>query len=73
MFPIVDMKRYSIISDEKFVLDFLLQEKVLLVQVTGVNWPEHDHFRIVFLPNLTDLRIALDRFEYFLSNYSQKL
>ncbi|NLJ66924.1 MAG: pyridoxal phosphate-dependent aminotransferase [Clostridiales bacterium] len=73
LFPKVDMKRYSIISDEKFVLDFLLQEKVLLVQGTGFNWPEHDHFRIVFLPNLTDLRIALDRFEYFLSNYSQKL
>lgn len=73
LFPKVDVKRFSIVNDEKFILDFLLQEKVLLVQGTGFNWPEHDHFRIVFLPNLTDLKIALDRFEYFLSDYKQKL
>ncbi|HHZ12655.1 MAG TPA: pyridoxal phosphate-dependent aminotransferase [Clostridiales bacterium] len=73
LFPKVDVKRFSIVNDEKFILDFLLQEKVLLVQGTGFNWPEHDHFRIVFLPNLTDLKIALDRFEYFLSGYKQKL
>ncbi|HZJ57683.1 MAG TPA: pyridoxal phosphate-dependent aminotransferase [Clostridia bacterium] len=72
MFPKVDVKKFSIVDDEKFILDLLLQEKVLLVQGTGFNWPGHDHFRMVFLPNLTDLKIALDRFEYFLSDYSQK-
>lgn len=72
MFPKVDVKRFNIVDDEKFILDLLLQEKVLLVQGTGFNWPQPDHFRVVFLPNLTDLKIALDRFEYFLSDYRQK-
>ncbi len=73
LFPKIDVKRYNIVDDEKFVLDFLLQEKVLLVQGTGFNWPEPDHFRIVFLPNLTDLKEALDRLENFLSDYVQKV
>ncbi len=36
------------------VLDFLLQEKVLLVQGTAFNWPWPDHFRIVTLPREDD-------------------
>jgi len=72
MFPKVDVKRFSIINDEKFILDFLLQEKVLLVQGTGFNWPKPDHFRLVFLPNIIDLERAFDRLEYFLSDYTQK-
>lgn len=71
LFPKLDIKRFGIESDEKFVKDFLLQEKVLLVQGTGFNWPEPDHFRIVFLPNLTDLKVALDRLESFLADYMQ--
>lgn len=72
MFPKVDIKRFGIVNDEKFILDFLLQEKVLLVQGTGFNWFEPDHFRLVFLPNTRDLKMAIDRLEYFLSDYRQK-
>jgi alanine-synthesizing transaminase len=71
-FPKVDVKRFNIKNDQQFVLDFLLQEKVLLVQGTGFNWPEPDHFRIVSLPWVIDLKMALDRLERFLSNYKQK-
>ncbi len=73
MFPKVDVERFGIVDDEKFILDFLLQEKVLLVQGTGFNWVQPDHFRLVFLPNLTDLKMALDRLEYFLSDYVQEV
>jgi alanine-synthesizing transaminase len=53
-------------------MDFLIQEKVLLVQGTGFNWPAPDHFRIVFLPRIDDdLRSACDRMEHFLSYYQQ--
>ncbi len=47
---------YPIEDDEQFVLDLLLQEKVLIVQGTGFNWPGPDHFRIVTLPHADDLR-----------------
>lgn len=71
LFPKLDAKRFGITDDEKFVLDFLKAEKVLLVQGTGFNWPDPDHFRIVFLPRVDDLKVALDRLERFLSDYRQ--
>ncbi|HEY8345437.1 MAG TPA: pyridoxal phosphate-dependent aminotransferase, partial [Bacillota bacterium] len=52
MFPRLDTRRFQVTDDQKFILDLLLQEKVLLVQGTGFNWPAPDHFRLVFLPEL---------------------
>ena len=71
LFPRMDTARFNITSDEQFALDLLRQEKVLVVQGTGFNWPEPDHFRIVFLPRIEDLKEALDRIEKFLSTYRQ--
>ncbi|GLO60356.1 aminotransferase [Vibrio sp. MACH09] len=71
LFPKIDTKMYNIKDDQKMVLDFLVQEKVLLVQGTGFNWPKPDHFRIVTLPHVEDLELAIGRFERFLSTYSQ--
>ncbi|MBD1571788.1 pyridoxal phosphate-dependent aminotransferase [Vibrio sp. S17_S38] len=71
LFPKIDTKKYKIKDDAKMVLDFLIQEKVLLVQGTGFNWKQPDHFRIVTLPHVEDLEIAIGRFERFLSTYSQ--
>lgn len=72
LFPKLDIERFHITNDMKFVLDFLREEKVLLVQGTGFNWPDPDHFRIVFLPRVEDLAVALDRLETFLSDYTQR-
>lgn len=71
LFPKLDPKMYNIKDDQKFVLDFLIQEKVLLVQGTGFNWHKPDHFRIVTLPRVDDLEMAIGRLERFLHNYSQ--
>lgn len=71
LFPKIDVKKYNIKDDAKLVLDFLIQEKVLLVQGTGFNWKQPDHFRIVTLPHVQDLETAIGRFERFLSTYSQ--
>lgn len=71
LFPKLDTKRFHIGDDEQFVFDFLREEKVLLVQGTGFNWPDPDHFRIVFLPRVEDLEAALDKLEHFLSDYQQ--
>ncbi len=71
LFPKIDTARFGITNDEQFVLDLLRAEKMLLVQGSGFNWPEPDHFRIVFLPRLRDLTRALERLEKFLANYRQ--
>ncbi len=69
IFPKIDTKRYHILDDEKFVLDFLREQHVLMVHGKGFNWREPDHFRIVYLPRVEELKIALDKFECFLSGY----
>lgn len=71
LFPKLDVTKFNISNDEQFALDLLRQEKVLIVQGTGFNWPEPDHFRVVFLPRVEDLEEALDRIEHFLSSYRQ--
>jgi alanine-synthesizing transaminase len=71
LFPRLDPKKYNIVSDDRFVLDFLLQEKVLLVKGSGFNISDMNHFRIVFLPRTDTLADAMQRLERFLSQYSQ--
>ncbi|MET9329027.1 pyridoxal phosphate-dependent aminotransferase [Tsukamurella sp. NPDC003166] len=71
-FPKLDPNVHEIRDDEQMVLDLLNQEKILLVQGTGFNWPTPDHLRVVTLPWARDLAEALDRFGNFLSSYKQK-
>lgn len=69
LFPKFDPAVYPIADDQKFITELLEQEKVLLVQGTGFNWPNHDHVRVVFLPNTDEMTEALDRIERFLADY----
>ncbi|HAJ78603.1 MAG TPA: aminotransferase [Fibrobacteres bacterium] len=71
VFPKLDQKKFSLKSDEKFVYDFLHEEKVLLVAGKGFNWMHPDHFRIVFLPAVEDLKESLGRLGRFLKSYTQ--
>lgn len=72
LFPRLDAKMYPIADDQQFILDLLLEEKVLLVQGTGFNWPTQDHFRVVFLPGVDDLREAIGRIARFLDSYRKR-
>ena len=72
IFPKIDTAMYNITNDEQFVLDFLRQEKVLLVQGSGFNWGEPDHFRIVYLPRVGELAEAMEKLEHFLKHYRQR-
>ena len=72
LFPRLDPTMYPIKDDQQFILELLLEEKVLLVQGTGFNWKTADHFRIVFLPNVDDLTEAMNRIARFLKNYREK-
>ncbi len=66
MFPKLDPRIYPVQDDQDFFLQLLEETKVMLVQGTGFNWPDADHFRIVFLPHEDDLREAIGRVARFL-------
>ena len=70
-FPRIDPKVCPILNDEKFVLDLLLSEKLLVVQGTAFNWPWPDHFRVVTLPRVDELDQAIGRIGNFLKTYRQ--
>jgi alanine-synthesizing transaminase len=71
-FPKIDTKKFNIEDDERFVLDLLKEENVLVVQGTGFNWFHPDHFRIVFLPDVSSLKKAFDSLDNFLAHYKQR-
>lgn len=71
MFPKIDRSVYRIEDDEQLVLNFLIQQRVLLVQGTAFNWPTPDHLRIVFLPVRDQLINAIDRFAQFIQQYAK--
>ena len=72
LFPRLDPKMYPIEDDQKFILELLETEKVLVVQGSGFNWPHTDHFRVVFLPNTDDLTDAMERIANFLEYYRKR-
>ena len=69
MFPKLDPVVYPIADDRQFFLELLRETRVMLVQGTGFNWHQPDHFRIVFLPHEDDLREAINRIAKFLEGY----
>lgn len=71
MFPKLDIQKFNIHSDEKFVLDLLRKEKVLLVHGKGFNWHSPDHFRVVTLPYTGQLEEAIGKLARFLETYRQ--
>jgi len=73
LFPRLDPKIYPIEDDQQFIAELLREEKVLLVQGSGFNWPHPDHFRLVFLPHEDVLRDAIGRLAKFLQRYRQRM
>ena len=70
-FPKIDVKKFNITDDEKFVYDLLRNEHILLIHGGGFNWPEPDHFRVVYLPPAEDLTEAMGKVKKFFSEYRQ--
>lgn len=73
IFPKMDTKKFNILDDEKFALDLLKEKKVLITHGKGFNWGEPDHFRIVYLPSVEELRKATGKLRDFFAGYHQKL
>ena len=72
MFPRLDPAMYPIADDRQFFMEVLRATRVMLVQGSGFNYPDNQHFRIVFLPHEDDLREAVARLAAFLATYRQR-
>lgn len=72
IFPKIDCEKFNITNDEQFVLDFLKETHILLVHGGGFNWQQPDHFRIVYLPRMEDLKYTAKKMREFFSTYRQK-
>jgi alanine-synthesizing transaminase len=70
-FPRLDPAVYKIKDDAQMVLDLLRSQRILIVQGSGFNWPEPDHFRLVTLPRAEEIEDAVTRIGEFLSGYVQ--
>jgi alanine-synthesizing transaminase len=73
MFPRLDPKIYPIEDDRQFFMEVLRETRVMLVQGSGFNYPDNQHFRIVFLPHEDDLREAIERIARFLERYRKRV
>ena len=71
IFPKIDTKRFNITDDNRFALDLLKQKRILVVPGKGFNWPEPDHFRIVYLPRIPVLQEAANKLKDFMAVYHQ--
>ncbi len=71
IFPKIDVKKFNIVDDQQFAMDFLREKQVLLIPGSGFNWKEPDHFRVVYLPQIEELKSATGKLADFLSTYRQ--
>lgn len=73
LFAKLDVERFGIVDDQRFALDLLREQKILVSHGRAFNWDRPDHFRLVTLPSVEVLDEALDRLGEFLNGYEQRL
>lgn len=71
IFPKLDVKKFHIKNDEQFALDFLKEKHILVTHGGGFHWEQPDHFRIVYLPDIDQLKRACKGLKEFLEGYRQ--
>ncbi len=72
IFPKMDVEKFNIVDDEKFAMDLLREKRILITRGRGFNWPDPDHFRIVYLPRIDVLREAMGDLRDFFAHYRQR-
>ena len=72
IFPKIDVERFNITDDEQFAFDLLREKHILITHGGGFHWNEPDHFRIVYLPYVAQLKEAVTGLRSFFETYQQK-
>lgn len=73
LFPRLDPDVYPIEDDRMFFLEVLQATRVMLIQGSGFNYPDNQHFRVVFLPYEDELRTAIERLAEFFASYRKRM
>lgn len=61
LFPKIDLSKFDFKDDQHFVMSLLEEQKVLVVAGSGFNLDANNYFRIVFLPHVELLELALNK------------
>jgi alanine-synthesizing transaminase len=69
LFPKIDLTKFTFADDNEFVLSLLEDQRILVVGGQGFNFKQPDHFRIVFLPHLEQLGLAMDKIAQHFENH----
>lgn len=69
LFPKIDLSQFTFEDENHFVMSLLEEQKILVVGGRGFNFAPKDHFRIVFLPHVEQLNLALDKIALHFNNY----
>jgi alanine-synthesizing transaminase len=69
LFPKIDFQQFDLKNDDDFTLRLLEEQRILVVAGNGFNYPDKNHFRIVFLPEPERLSAAMDKITLFLENH----
>lgn len=65
----IDLERFNFVDDLDFAKKLLSEEHTLVIHGQGFNWKDKNHFRIVFLPDVEQLSLALDAIERLCQRY----
>ncbi len=69
-FPAVDTAKIPHFDDERFAMELLEREHVLVVPGSGFNVPYRDHLRLTFLPDEDTMSEVLVRMERLLAAWA---
>jgi alanine-synthesizing transaminase len=69
LFPKFDLNQFNFEDDNHFVMSLLEEQKILVVAGSGFNFTSNEHFRIVFLPHVEQLNVALDKIAIHFNNH----
>ena len=69
IFPGLDKEKFDFVDDQDFAMQFLHEEKVLVIPGRGFDWHEDLRFRIVMLPEPEELSQAMEKLAAFLNRH----
>ena len=67
LFPKINLKKFGLKNDREFAEKLLAEKHILVIPGSGFNCADENHFRIVMLPEETELRNAIKSINLFLN------